>query len=693
MVSRQVSSIVSLETVRRERRTKSSSPPSGTPKPQQSRLPPPGRNLVRSGNVYLFQVRWPKQLDPERRAAPIRISLGACPHKEARRQADLLIGYARQLFGRTGIQGVSDEPENDVTKDTSPSFEEQLEEQRLQGELVGELRAFQRIISSPPPSDSPADQKMFAAMRGFVQLSREISDPENANPLVVDNFETLQAKYTSDLEAALTEKDSAARTADPREETARRARALAERTGISADYTGAPEKPTSALTLPNSFAEEMHKQSVLKAEPAPRTLVAPKEADTPSPVATVAAPAHPIDENDTVSLDERVPAYKLDRRLVERPLSNAPLFSKVAKKYLDDWEERKTVNVSDVTSARTRCRLFAELIGDHPADTYVGADLQAFVELLRFYPANQNVRGPVEAARETISRNSDLHVKPLSKTTIQTQYASTVKRIIGEGATDWNYQDPLATTRVRYPKGRKNNKKAKTTPLSFHQVSTIFRTGVDSGLLDEAMLPLLGHLTGRRIAVLTYTRAQDIFEKFPGVWVIQPAEEAVNEETDKNEDTPWKTDESGDYFVLHRLLEDIGFIQWAVKQDGFIFKELMRLQDPAKSASSYMGRLFEKAGVKSSIDRNREVFHSLRGGNIDELREEFKPRETRLQVGHALTADPHDLYGFQTIPERLGRRIYNRPLEEEIDFSPFIELDFEKLSQNKRKKGRKSNIS
>ncbi|MEP5623219.1 MAG: hypothetical protein ABJP82_11640, partial [Hyphomicrobiales bacterium] len=346
-------------------------------------------------------------------------------------------------------------------------------------------------------------------------------------------------------------------------------------------------------------------------------------------------------------------------------------------------------NLNDVTSARTRCDLFIELIGDHPADTYVGADLQAFIELLKFYPANQNVRGPVEQAREIISGNADLHLKPLSKKTIQSQYVSTVRRLIGLGATDWSYKDPVATAKVRLPKGRKNNQRVKTSPLSFQQISTIFRTGVDSGLLDEPMLPLLGHLTGRRIGLLTYTSAEDIFEKFPGVWVIQPPEDLVDEETNEHEDAPWKTDESGDYFVLHRFLEDIGFIQWAVKQEGFIFKELMRLKDPAKSASSYMGRLFKRAGVKSSIKRNREVFHSLRGGNIDELREEFKPRETRLQVGHALTVDPHDLYGFQTIPERLGRRIYNRPLEEEIDFSVFESLDFEKISKNKRGRGRK----
>ncbi|MGS4987500.1 hypothetical protein ACVDG9_06000 [Roseibium sp. RP-7] len=719
MVSRKVSTVVSLEAVRQGRRNQSPPPPSGTPKSGKPRTPSPGPNLVRSQNIYLFQVRWPKHLDPARRAAPIRISLGACPHKEARRQADLLIGYARRLFGRAGQLGVTDDqPKKDgFSEYTDEELEAKLNDPNRKGELVGELRVYQKIISSPPPSDSPADQKMFAAMRGFVQLSKEISDPDNANPLVVDNFETLQTKYTRDLEAAFTEKDSAARTPDPREETARRARALAERTGISAGYGGSPEKPLDANVgvQPREGSQMVEAASTAskdrekpqhyglgeasgdaadiplhkKIDPPTETAAAP-ECILASPVQPAIMPGQPA----AIS-DEHIPTYKLDRRFIERPASSAPLFSVVAKENLDAWEKRratKSGKSTDVASARARCELFVELIGDHPADTYVPSDLQAFIELLRFYPAKMSDRRKGLTAREIISDNSDLQLKPLSSTTIRTQYVSTVKRIIAEGALGWEYKNPLENVSLRLPKGRKNNRKAKTSPLSSVQVSTIFRKGVESGLLDNAMLPLLGYLTGRRIGLLTYTSADDIIEKFPGVWVLQPKMEIVEEETGASAETPSKTEESEDYFVLHRILEDIGFIQWAVQQDGFIFKELMRLEDPARSASSYMGRLLTAAGVKTTNSRNREVFHSLRGGNIEELRQQFKDRETRLQVGHKGNKDNHDLYGFQLIPERLGRAIYNRELDTEVNFSVFEGLSFDLLSTSKRHRGRKRYI-
>ena len=244
MVSRKVSSVVSLEAVRQERRNKSSAPPSGTQKTRKPKRPSPGPNLVRSGNIYLFQVRWPKQLDPERRAAPIRISLGACPHREARRQADLLIGCARELFGRTGLRGVTEDnsKKDEASRVTDDEREPALGDRLLQAELIGEMRAYQRIIATPPSPDSPEDQKIHAAMRGFVGLAKEIADPETANPLVIDNFAALQTKYTDDLHQGLDEKCAAPQPPDPKDETARKARALADGAGISAGHSGAREE-------------------------------------------------------------------------------------------------------------------------------------------------------------------------------------------------------------------------------------------------------------------------------------------------------------------------------------------------------------------------------------------------------------------------------------------------------------------
>ena len=683
MVSRQVSSVVDLKTIRQDRRKRSSSPPSGTQKSRPPKRPSPGPHLVRSGNIYLFQVRWPKRLDPERRAAPIRISLGACPHREARRQADLLIGYARHLFGLTELRCVTEEQSksNEASEDNDEDFQPALGDPIVQAEFIGELRAYHRIISRPPPPDSPADQKIHAAMRGFVGLAKEIADPESANPLIIENFEELRSKYTDDLKAAITEKDSAARTLDPKEETARRARALAERTGISAGFAGTTEKPLPAASLPKAGSASDIKPTSQSAKKAPVANASPTSPVEPTPVQT----ATPQKTNSPER--PHTPVHQYDRRTVERASSTRPLFSYVAEEYLSSWLDRNPEASKDVDSARTRKELFIELIGDHPVDTYTGADLQAFVEFLKFYPANPNARSPALSAREIISANQTFELTPLSKASVQNVYVSNVKSMIRHGMVDYEYKDPFDGVRLRYPSTASNQ--IETEPLSSDQITRIFRTGVDTGLLDNTMLPLLGHLTGRRLGLLTYLKGTDIWEKFPGIWVAQTSGIYFDENENRWKRVPYKTGASTRYFVLHPFLKEIGYIDWALKQQDWLFPGLMKLADPAKSASQYMGRLFKKAGVKTREDGGREIFHSLRGGHIEDLREQgIDARDRRLQVGHKLT-DIHEEYGFKSLTEKAARRLTQASLNKEIDYSMFKGLDFERIAENIRSRGRK----
>jgi hypothetical protein len=110
---------------------------------------------------------------------------------------------------------------------------------------------------------------------------------------------------------------------------------------------------------------------------------------------------------------------------------------------------------------------------------------------------------------------------------------------------------------------------------------------------------------------------------------------------------PIRTDASTTFFVLHDFFRRIGFIEWALAQgDSFLFPQLTKLKDPSKSASSYMGRLFRRAGLEAN---RKEVFHSRRGSSIEQMRDnKVDPRDRKLQAGHKLE-DEHDLYGFRAI--------------------------------------------
>ena len=205
------------------------------------------------------------------------------------------------------------------------------------------------------------------------------------------------------------------------------------------------------------------------------------------------------------------------------------------------------------------------------------------------------------------------------------------------------------------------------------------------------MLPLLGHLTSRRLGLLIHLRGIDFREQFPDVWVGQVTR--LSQINGVWTTVPVKTRDSERYFVLHDFLKEIGFIDWASRQgSNFLFPNIMKLVDPSKSGSSYMQRLFKKAGIKpktgeESVGR-REVFHSLRGGNIQDMRDSgVDPRERRVQAGHSAGTDEHDLYGFDVATEKEARKLKSLPLDPEIDYSIFRGLDFDAIAKRKRVAG------
>src|SRR5690606_22967264 len=312
------------------------------------------------------------------------------------------------------------------------------------------------------------------------------------------------------------------------------------------------------------------------------------------------------------------------------------------------------------------------------------ADLQAYIALMTHWPAQKRHRPEHMSPWEILASNADLRFQPLKRAPFENGYVSIAKTVIGSKTKDYQYENPLAGTTLQYPATAAPATSAE--PLSREQLNKVFRAGTAGGLLDEAMLPLLGNLTGRRLGLLTHLKGNDIREKYPGVWVAQTSGIVLTEEGIWKR-VPIKTDQSTTFFVLHDLLREIGFTEWAqARGDAFLFPTLTDLKNPSKQASTYMQRLFRKAGIPGN---RREVFHSLRGGQIDLMRDnKVDPRDRKLQAGHKIDEE-HDLYGFKAISEKRAREIAHATLEEEVDYSVFHGLDFERLSSARRTRGRR----
>lgn len=676
----------------------------------------PGKYLVRSGSVYLFQIRMPEDIGGSP-ARILRIGLGALTARQARVRAELLAALARERFEQLRIARMKDKAA--TTDNQSWTMFDSVNPEIAAAEVKGYLKAMQVIISQPAPPTPPHQEPAFAGIRGLVALNRELAKGADANPLIVDNAEILKEQSILRFNRTVESLDgtrpvihcsngtgaatgSGAAFAEPQGD----ARAPEHATATSAIHQPRGERilsvvPPADSLAPSSVLPQGTATTAAAAfvegkpvEPAPRADKAPSEtartAATSSPVA-FAIPASSIPmgpSSDTrIYRDETgkiIPAHRLDRRTVHRKVSNLPKLSEIAEEYFDARAVKVGTGNKDLQTARKRLNVFLDLIGDHPVDTYSGADLQAYIALMTHWPALARHRPPHMTPWEILASNADLNFKPLKRSALEDGYVSIAKTVIGSRTIEYGYANPLAGVKLRYPDTAAPAQSAE--PLSTEQLNNVFRAGIDGGLLDEAMLPLLGNLTGRRLGLLVHLTGNDIRQKYPGVWVAQTSGIVLTEKGVWKR-VPIKTDQSTTFFVLHDLLREIGFIDWAQAQgDSFLFPTLTSLKEPSKQASTYMQRLFRKAGITGN---RKEVFHSLRGGHIEMMRDnKVDARDRRLQAGHKVEEE-HDLYGFKVISEKRAREIAQAKLMEEVDYSMFYGLNFEELSKARRTRGRR----
>jgi integrase len=571
---------------------------------------------------------------------PIRIGLGVLPKAEARAIADQLAAVARVKFKELAKSMVDEEPNSDDDDEQQALF---------MAQLTAIIKSKHLDIINPPPEPAGEEALGLAFMKDAVGYAQQLSAKQQGlphEPLIADNAEALATiryqKFEKELREGKASQPQLFASPPPTPVTAAEPRA---------------EKPE-----PNSATAHLPSGAPTKTSDAP--LITARNA------------------SGRIQVD-RTPAYEQDRKLVARAPSTKPLFSQIAGEYLSERYKSKTEKAKDVQTAEMRLNLFVELIGDHPIDTYTAADLQAFVHLMGKWPAKEKERPAGLSTIDIIRWNAELRAVPLAKATLENGYVAVVKSVFGWKTSTYDYVNPMRGAPLRYPDSARETVSAE--PLGADKISRLFEVGVESGFMDGAMLPLIGLLTGRRLGLLVHLRGSDIREKYDGVAVAQVTD--LIHIGGRWKTVPVKTRDSVKFFVLHSFLNEIGFVDWAQTiGDEFIFPQLMKTADPAKTASQYMGRLYARAGIK---DTRGEVFHSLRGGFIAEGRDQdVRDRDLRLQAGHDAGEDEHSKYGFNHITEKSAHYIANLPLNPGIDFEMFRGLDFNAMWKKQRTMGR-----
>lgn len=163
-----------------------------------------GLYLVRSGGTYLFQIRLPKRIGGGAGSRPIRVSLGALPHHQAREFADALGALARTLF--RGIEKqMTGNPGQDASHITSAVMDEAFPADDWPFEFATLIfKAALFDMREPARVPTPEEVKGLEMMRGLVRIGREVAAKQAGEPhdeMIAENAEILAASHVAKYEA------------------------------------------------------------------------------------------------------------------------------------------------------------------------------------------------------------------------------------------------------------------------------------------------------------------------------------------------------------------------------------------------------------------------------------------------------------------------------------------------------------
>jgi integrase len=357
------------------------------------------------------------------------------------------------------------------------------------------------------------------------------------------------------------------------------------------------------------------------------------------------------------------------------------LFSVVANDRIKDIRKNKSPDHELVGIYEKVRDEFIALCGDRRVGEYRRKDLQHYVNEISWLPpeASSEKDFSYKDVAHHIQQNKLAGGRGLAAKTIRDGRLSYIRALIGLGCEDAGIRNPIAKSKVKIPD---------RAPLGVARIAPdgkaferVWRAGIASGVLSDALLPPLALLAGRRVGVLATLWREDIKEQH-GVYFFE-----VRSHDYRNgrwEPLPFKTAASLEIIIIPQVLVDAGFVEWARKESGPLFPALMACKDPADAAQKRMNRLIKD---NTEEDQLAWVFHALRHGKIDNDRDNQVDRRLIMkQVGHE-SGDVHDAYGRLT-PKQM-RAIASASPPEDVDWSLLKSIDFERFSKAKAWRRRK----
>ncbi|MBY5660705.1 tyrosine-type recombinase/integrase [Rhizobium leguminosarum] len=574
--------------------------------------------LWKRDNGFTYQQRIPASVESKFGKSPIRVNLGPLSAADARKRAIILSGAAMQLM---------DDP--DMTRET----------------LVYSLRALNEELKAIKSARFSKGFEAYGVSKRrdeFAEMGADEAALDQERKLaVVDAERGVLASFHKRLEtiADAMSKDSIAWEAE--RGTYQSVVAL----------LGSLDRQQNAITVGPTLTTAV---TMARRPPMP----------FPSPAVVKSAESVAIESYTDVT-DPR--AFTPETK-----------FGVAGRVILD--ARRAALDITDKDRGRYEERLeatfaaFLEVIGDHPLKYYVPLHLQDFATVLGKVPTNRT-KYPIfkSLTLEAMGRKNDAlpegkRIRRLSRTTVK-EHITQIKLIWQKATAGVIGVRDIRSFDVTMPASAAAPIDREGLPIaSLNKWLADIVTPKIMGKPHKAWLPLVGYLTGMRLAEIVYLQSSDIVT-IDGNEVFDLRLPLII--GGKKVDRQLKTKTSVRVVAIHPLLRECGFIDFAKKQrgrGGFIFPHYHRSKDPADTAQKQMANWMIALGIHET---QRQVFHSLRHNAKAWFRIHAGDGLADKQCGHAASSVGAK-YGFKALEPEEIEKIMSIPAPRGIDFMPLI---------------------
>jgi len=356
---------------------------------------------------------------------------------------------------------------------------------------------------------------------------------------------------------------------------------------------------------------------------------------------------------------------------------------------LEDWVEVRSgfgIAAKKIDTDRNRVLDFIAFAGDRPANKYTYYDVQRFANLLVRVPGNYSkiphLKGkPRQDAADYNDRLAPEDRLPtLSVKSIEDNYLSPLRVLFRDIAAEHSFRSPLTDVDIRISSDATPS--VERLPFAVPELNRWFAHAAKEERADMKWLPLLGTITGARIAELIFLQGKDIYrvrgDDGLECWVLDLRTDLIAEGggTQKRKT---KNKPSRRLIALHETFETLGFIRYTQSRqdDEWLFPAAFyygkrRVSDPADAASKRMNRMLKDVGIH---ERQVQVFHSTRHTAKDIMRMARVGERTHdLQTGHALDT-VSKRYGLKHLGQQELEVLRSLPLPEGLDLTPYMGED------------------